>query len=86
MIDACVRGCVQATATLCTCTLSLNFTIFSTRSLGSAAIHMMYVAEGRIDSYCEFGLHCWDYAAPSIIVEEAGGAVTDTDGAALIEI
>ena len=54
---------------------------FSTRSLGSAAIHMVYVAEGRLDTYFEFGLHCWDSAAAALIVREAGGVVLDPSGA-----
>ena len=52
----------------------------STRSLGSAAIHMVFVAEGRIDSYLEFGIHCWDIAASGIIVREAGGSLVDPSG------
>ena len=49
------------------------FTIFSIRSLGSAALNMCYVAAGRADAYYEFGIHCWDIAAGIVILKEAGG-------------
>lgn len=50
------------------------------RRLGSAALDLAYVANGRFDLYWEFGLKPWDIAAGSLIVEEAGGRVTDTNG------
>jgi len=53
------------------------------RNLGSAAIHLAYVAAGRIDAYWEPGLNPWDFSAGVLLVEEAGGRVTDTDGAPL---
>jgi len=43
------------------------------RMTGSAATLMCDVACGRLDSYFEWGVHSWDVAAGSIIVEEAGG-------------
>lgn len=52
----------------------------SLRAYGSAAINTCYIAEGFIDGYWEFGLHCWDMAGCSIILTEAGGAVIDTTG------
>ena len=62
-----------------------NITLNSqaTRRLGSAAIDLAYLAAGRIDLFWEYGLHPWDIAAGSLIVEEAGGVVTDTNGAQL---
>ena len=39
------------------------------------------IAMGAVDAYFEFGFHIWDYAAPALIVTEAGGAVMDTTGA-----
>lgn len=53
------------------------------RSLGSAAMNICAVAQGHADAFYEFGLHCWDICAPSAILLEAGGCVTDTKGGAL---
>lgn len=53
------------------------------RRTGSAALDLCYTACGRFDAYWEFGLHIWDIAAGKIIVEEAGGMVTNTDGTIL---
>jgi len=50
------------------------------RRLGSAAIDLCYVACGRFDGYYEFFLNPWDSAAGFLIVEEAGGKVTDFKG------
>jgi myo-inositol-1(or 4)-monophosphatase len=47
---------------------------------GSAAIDLCYVACGRFDGYWELKLHAWDVAAGILIVEEAGGRVTDLAG------
>ena len=33
---------------------------------------------GAVDAYFEFGFHIWDYAAPLLIVREAGGVAMDT--------
>ncbi len=48
---------------------------------GSAAIDLAYVASGRLDAFWEFGLNPWDLAAGKLLVEEAGGLVTDMHGA-----
>jgi len=50
---------------------------------GSAALDLAYVASGRLDTYWESGLQPWDIAAGVILVQEAGGMVTDTRGASL---
>ncbi len=47
------------------------------RYLGSAALNLAYVAAGRFDAYWAISLEPWDIAAGKIIVEEAGGKVTD---------
>lgn len=47
------------------------------RRCGAASLDMAYVACGRIDGYWEFNLKPWDVGAGKIIVEEAGGKVTD---------
>ncbi|CAG9533183.1 unnamed protein product [Cercopithifilaria johnstoni] len=51
------------------------------RSFGSAAMNMVYVAQGILDAYVEYGLHAWDVAAAGIIVKEAGGMLLDPAGA-----
>jgi myo-inositol-1(or 4)-monophosphatase len=50
------------------------------RRLGSAAIDLCWVAAGRFDGFYEMNLQAWDSAAGFIIVEEAGGKVTDFKG------
>jgi myo-inositol-1(or 4)-monophosphatase len=50
------------------------------RRLGSAAIDLCWVAAGRFDGFYEHKLSAWDSAAGFLIVEEAGGRVTDFQG------
>ena len=50
------------------------------RRLGSAAIDLCWVAAGRFDGFYEHKLEAWDSAAGFLIVEEAGGKVTDFTG------
>ncbi len=47
------------------------------RRLGSAAADLAYVACGRFEAFYEYGLNPWDVAAGALIVQEAGGTVTD---------
>ena len=47
------------------------------RRAGSAALDLAYVAAGRLDGYFELGLKPWDMAAGIVLVQEAGGTVTD---------
>ena len=47
------------------------------RRPGSAAVDLAYVAAGRFDGFFEAGLQAWDIAAGALIVEEAGGRVTN---------
>jgi Inositol monophosphatase family. len=54
-----------------------------TRSFGSAAIEMGYVACGWLDAYINVRLAPWDWAAGKIIVEELGGKVTKLNGESL---
>jgi myo-inositol-1(or 4)-monophosphatase len=49
------------------------------RRFGSAALDLCDVACGRFDGFWEWGLHPWDTAAGTLIVEEAGGLVSDFD-------
>jgi|LakMenEpi03Aug12_release.lakeMendotaPanAssembly.Ray.scaffolds.fasta_scaffold03110_10 myo-inositol-1(or 4)-monophosphatase len=50
------------------------------RNLGSAAVNLAYVAAGCFDAYWSVGLYSWDAAAGILLVEEAGGKVTDYNG------
>ncbi len=50
------------------------------RRAGSAALDLAYVAAGRCDGFFEIGLSPWDVAAGSLLVEEAGGIVSDFSG------
>lgn len=50
------------------------------RRAGAAAIDMCYVAAGRLDGFWEQGLKPWDTAAGSLIVQEAGGKISDYSG------
>jgi myo-inositol-1(or 4)-monophosphatase len=50
------------------------------RRLGSAAMDLCWVASGRFDGFYEHKLNAWDSAAGFLIVEEAGGRVTDYKG------
>ncbi len=50
---------------------------------GSAALDLAYVACGRFDGFWEDGLNPWDLAAGVLLIEEAGGSVTDFEGAPL---
>lgn len=50
------------------------------RRMGSAAIDLVFVACGRFEGFFEFNLKPWDIAAGALIVQEAGGVVTDFKG------
>lgn len=50
------------------------------RRPGSAALDLAYVACGRYEGFWEIGLSPWDMAAGALIVQEAGGMVTDFSG------
>ena len=50
------------------------------RRPGSAALDFAYVAAGRLDGFWELGLSEWDFAAGALLVQEAGGVVSDIGG------
>ena len=56
------------------------------RNLGSAALHMCFVAAGKLDAHFTYGIHIWDMAAGDLIVREAGGIVCDTSGTLLLSV
>ncbi|MFS0778791.1 inositol monophosphatase family protein [Neobacillus sp. 3P2-tot-E-2] len=51
-----------------------------TRSYGTAALEMVFVATGRVDAYISMRLSPWDVAAGSVIIEELGGVVSNLRG------
>lgn len=51
-----------------------------TRSYGSAALEMVYLASGRIDAYITPRLAPWDFAAGIIMIKELGGVATNLRG------
>jgi myo-inositol-1(or 4)-monophosphatase len=50
------------------------------RRSGSSALDLAYVASGRVDGVCAISLSEWDIAAGTLIVQEAGGIITDFSG------
>ncbi|MCP5506171.1 MAG: inositol monophosphatase [Chlamydiales bacterium] len=56
------------------------------RRMGSAAMDLCYLAAGRFDAFWEVSLEPWDYAAGKLIVEEAGGTVSDLEGNPLTKL
>jgi myo-inositol-1(or 4)-monophosphatase len=50
------------------------------RRAGAAALDLAYVGAGRLDGFWEFGLKPWDMAAGALIIQEAGGLVSDLGG------
>src|SRR5208337_1993184 len=56
------------------------FKVSDLRRAGSAALDLAYLAAGRCEGFFEIGLGPWDIAAGSLIIEEAGGVITDFSG------
>ncbi|GHE56041.1 MULTISPECIES: inositol monophosphatase family protein [Roseivirga] len=50
------------------------------RRMGSAAVDLAYTACGRFEGFFEYNLNAWDVAAGALLVQEAGGTVTDFKG------
>lgn len=50
------------------------------RAMGSAALHLAYVAAGRVDGFWQFDLNAWDLLAGAVLVQGAGGMVSDLSG------
>jgi len=50
------------------------------RRTGAAALDLCWVAAGRLDAFFEYRLSPWDFAAAALIIEEAGGRVTNRCG------
>jgi myo-inositol-1(or 4)-monophosphatase len=58
----------------------MNMRTHGVRRPGAAAIDLAYVACGRMDGFWEFHLHPWDVAAGKLLVEEAGGKLSEAGG------
>jgi myo-inositol-1(or 4)-monophosphatase len=58
----------------------LSMLTHGVRRPGAAALDLAYVACGRLDLFWEFSLNPWDMAAGALLVQEAGGTVTDMHG------
>ncbi|MGD9951519.1 MAG: inositol monophosphatase family protein [Burkholderiales bacterium] len=59
---------------------TLMGTCAGVRRAGSAALDLAYVAAGRMDAFWEMGLSRWDMAAGALLIQEAGGLVSDLKG------
>lgn len=59
---------------------ALTPNVTQVRRLGSGALELAYVACGRLDAYWERDVSPWDIAAGLLLVQEAGGHVSDADG------
>jgi len=68
-LNACLRGFVH-----------LSPQVRSMRCLGAAAICLTWTAMGRLTAYFEADLNAWDAAAGALLVQEAGGRVSDVWG------
>lgn len=59
---------------------AVHLEVAGIRRAGSAALDLAYVAAGRLDGFWEIGLNPWDMAAGCLLIQEAGGMVTDFAG------
>ena len=89
-LDACLVGLgfyydrgAMMHATLAAMADFFGRSIHGVRRMGTASLDLCYVAMGRFDVFFEYRLAPWDYAAGTLIVEEAGGRVTDARGGPL---
>ena len=55
----------------------VKFSNFNMRYTGCAALDLAYVASGRLDGFFQKNINLWDVAAGALMVEEAGGVVTN---------
>ena len=52
----------------------------SVRDLGCSALELVYVARGGLEANIQLGLYTYDFAAGTLIAQEAGGKITKLDG------
>jgi myo-inositol-1(or 4)-monophosphatase len=62
------------------CFKEVFLSVSGLRRCGSAALDLAYTAKGVFDGFWEMSLHPWDIAAGVLLIEEAGGVVTDFEG------
>ena len=62
------------------CFKEVFFNVSGIRRCGSAALDLAYTAKGVFDGFWEMSLHPWDIAAGVLLIEEAGGIVSDFKG------
>ena len=60
--------------------IALQSKVRNIRMAGSAALHLAYVAAGRISGYWEHGINVWDMAAGALLVTESGGRISEISG------
>ncbi len=70
-------------ATLATLSDLFQAQIHGMRRMGAAALDLAYVACGQFEAFFEYRLSPWDYAAGRLLVQEAGGQVSDCFGGEL---
>lgn len=58
----------------------LSGSVKSLRAFGAAALHLAYVAAGRLDAFWEYDLNAWDLAGGICLVREAGGTIEQLGG------
>src|SRR6478609_6090348 len=86
LID-CVISMVLNGRTATTRTRNVRKLVRVTRSMGSAALELVYVSNGRFDAFIQQGgLSAWDVAAAGLIAERAGATVTSMDGGAWFDL
>ncbi|MCF8566051.1 inositol monophosphatase [Alicyclobacillus tolerans] len=61
--------------------IRLSGQVKNLRAMGSAALHLAYVAAGRLDAFWEYDLNAWDLAAGVLLIQAAGGFAGDMNGA-----
>jgi myo-inositol-1(or 4)-monophosphatase len=59
---------------------SINSKVRQIKSMGSAASDLASLADGKIDAYVHSGIKPWDVAAAALIIEKAGGKITNPTG------
>jgi len=63
---------------------SISHHVFSIRAIGTASLVLAWLAAGRTDLYFNYSLKPWDVAAAQLLLDEAGGILTNADGSNLI--
>ena len=82
--DAVINSGISSSSNVSVKSLHKTAELFSyvrgIRILGSAALNLCYIASGRLDAFFSQNIQSWDAAAGFLIIEQAGGKVTDFKG------